>query len=63
MDSDQEVVNKELSLMVSHLDASTMAVESAPSLRVGKVDVRLPRIQNSDSHGARLVHLIITMIH
>jgi len=29
----------------------------------GKVDVRLPGKGNSNSHGARPVHLIITMTH
>jgi len=32
------------------------------SVRAGKVDVRLPRKENSNSHGARPVHLIITII-
>jgi len=31
-------------------------------VRLRKVDVRLPGKGNSHSHGARLVHLIITMI-
>jgi len=41
---------------------STTGVTDEVELLSRKVDVRLPGKENSNSHGARLVHLIITMI-
>jgi len=44
--------------------AAPTSLPAAPvcGIRVGKVDVRLPGKGNSNSHGARPVHPIITMI-
>ena len=39
-----------------------MSVSSNKRARTRKVDERLPRKGNSNSHGSRPVHLIITMI-
>ena len=44
-------------------DLSLAAETSAYTLSTSKVDTRLPGKGNSNSHGARLAHLIITMMN
>jgi len=60
VDSDQQVVNKELSLCTVEGAGAEEAHDEHFLTR--KVDVGLPEKGNSNSHGARPVHLIITTI-
>ena len=52
---------------ISGMASVESSLDSPPVLRrkvdiIKKVDVRLPGKGNSNSHGAKLAHLIITMI-
>ena len=55
------VSGSNLHVSCSEAGCPTESAPTSPHLR-GKVDVRLPGKGNSNSHGARPVHLIITMI-
>jgi len=48
--------------LYSYLYSCTYSFAVVQLVGARKVDVRLPEKENSDSHGARPVHQIITMI-
>jgi len=54
--------NHHASLAVTATDQTRLALSSRDAVAYRKVDVRLPGKGNSNPHGARPVHLIITMI-